>query len=51
MNDDATIKQALREAIESRQRDLERFVIELKRIEKREREAEQAMLDSMQARP
>jgi hypothetical protein len=46
MND--TIKQALREAIKLRQRDIERFVLELRRIEKEEEEAEEKLFKSIQ---
>jgi predicted DNA-binding protein YlxM (UPF0122 family) len=42
------IKQALREAIQRRQADMERFSAELERIEKKERESEEAMMRQMQ---
>lgn len=46
--DNETVKQALREAIEQRRLEMERFIVQLKRIETEERRAEQAMQEQMQ---
>lgn len=46
--DNETVKAALREAIEARKRDAERFVIELQRIENEERAQREAFERQMQ---